>query len=51
MGILETLAISIGTGFASSLATIAALKTEVRWMKQVQNDQEKRIRHLEGVNK
>ncbi|MFL7011904.1 hypothetical protein [Enterovibrio norvegicus] len=47
MGILETLAISLGTGLASSLATIAALKTEVRWIKQVQEDQEKRIRYLE----
>ncbi|MCC4796992.1 hypothetical protein [Enterovibrio norvegicus] len=47
MGILETLAISLGTGLASSLATIAALKTDVRWIKNVQDDQEMRIRELE----
>ncbi|PMI40705.1 hypothetical protein BCT30_08015 [Enterovibrio norvegicus] len=49
MGILETLAISLGTGLASSLATIAALKTEVRWIRKVQEDQEGRLRHLEHL--
>lgn len=47
MGILETLAISLGTGLASSLATIAALKVEVRWMRDNLNDHEQRLRKLE----
>ncbi len=44
---METLAISLGTGLASSLATIAAIKTDVRWIRLVQEDQEDRIRKLE----
>ncbi|OEF63296.1 hypothetical protein A1OW_18230 [Enterovibrio norvegicus] len=49
VGILETLAISLSTGVASSIATIAALRTDVRWIKQVQDDQEKRIRSIEKI--
>lgn len=45
---LEALLLSIGTGLTSSLVTIAALKTDINWIKRVQQDQEKRIRKLEG---
>lgn len=48
MGIIEAIGISLITGAVSSAATIAALKTDINWIKSVQQDQETRIRHLEG---
>ncbi len=48
MGFIEALAISLTTGLFSSVATIAALRTEIGWIKSVQQDQEARIRKLEG---
>lgn len=48
MGFVETLMISLSTGLFSSVATIAALKTDISWIKNVQKDQETRIRNLEG---
>ncbi|MCG9724833.1 hypothetical protein [Vibrio brasiliensis] len=46
MGLFEALLISI-TGLVSSAGTIAALKTDINWVKKVQQDQEQRIRQLE----
>ncbi len=34
----------------SSLGTIVALKTDINWIKRVQQDQEQRIGKLEGSN-
>ena len=48
MNLIEILVISLSTGLVSSVATVAALKTEINWIKNVQQDQEKRIRRLEG---
>ncbi|MEZ8674491.1 hypothetical protein AB6D13_14125 [Vibrio cyclitrophicus] len=47
MGFLDTLIIAFMTGGVSSLGTIAALKTDINWIKRVQQDQEQRIRKLE----
>ncbi len=47
MGLVEALVISLVTGLVSSAATIAALKTDINWIKKVQQDQEQRIRKLE----
>ena len=47
MGFTEALAMSLTTGLFSSVATIAALRTEIGWIKSVQKDQEARIRKLE----
>jgi len=46
--LLEVLAISFSTGLISSAATVAALKTEINWIKNIQQDQEIRIRKIEG---
>ena len=50
MAYLETLIIALITGGVSSLGTIAALKTDINWIKRVQQDQEQRIRKLEDPN-
>ncbi|ANW22973.1 hypothetical protein BA953_01440 [Vibrio coralliilyticus] len=47
MGLLEAMLISLITGVVSSAGTIAALKTDINWIKKVQQDQEQRIRKLE----
>ncbi|ODS09827.1 hypothetical protein [Vibrio scophthalmi] len=48
MEVIEVLAVALITGLSSSLATVAALKTEINWIKNTQRDQESRIRKLEG---
>ncbi|PTP52739.1 hypothetical protein CWN83_13430 [Vibrio splendidus] len=50
MAFLDALVIAFITGGVSSLGTIAALKTDINWIKRVQQDQEQRIRKLEGSN-
>ncbi|CAH7145966.1 conserved hypothetical protein [Vibrio chagasii] len=50
MEFLDTLVIAFMTGGVSSLGTIAALKTDINWIKRVQQDQEQRIRKLEVSN-
>ncbi|WP_181257394.1 hypothetical protein [Vibrio splendidus] len=50
MAFLDTLIIALITGGVSSLGTIAALKTDINWIKRVQQDQEQRIRKLEDPN-
>ncbi|MGR4999456.1 hypothetical protein [Vibrio celticus] len=50
MKLLSTLLIALLTGGVSSLGTIAALKTDINWIKRVQQDQEQRIRKLEIPN-
>lgn len=49
MGLIEAMLISLITGVVSSAGTIAAaaLKTDINWIKKVQQDQEQRIRKLE----
>ncbi|MEZ8149705.1 hypothetical protein ACED23_01345 [Vibrio splendidus] len=50
MEFVDTLVIALITGCVSSLGTIAALKTDINWIKRVQQDQEQRIRKLEIPN-
>ncbi|MEZ9441412.1 hypothetical protein [Vibrio atlanticus] len=50
MAYLDALIIALITGGVSSLGTIAALKTDINWIKRVQQDQEQRIRKLEIPN-
>ncbi|CDU07949.1 conserved exported hypothetical protein [Vibrio coralliirubri] len=51
MAYIDALIIAlITTGGVSSLGTIAALKTDINWIKRVQQDQEQRIRKLEDPN-
>ena len=50
MAYLEALIIALITGGVSSLGTIAALKTDIHWIKRVQQDQEQRKRKLEDPN-
>ncbi|CAK2039492.1 conserved hypothetical protein [Vibrio crassostreae] len=50
MAFLDALIIALITGGVSSLGTIAALKTDINWIKRVQQDQEQRIRKLENPN-
>ncbi|MFA0003445.1 hypothetical protein AB4422_08740 [Vibrio splendidus] len=50
MAYLEALIIALITGGVSSLGTITALKTDINWIKRVQQDQEQRIRKLEMPN-
>ncbi|CAK2160376.1 conserved hypothetical protein [Vibrio crassostreae] len=50
MAYLDALIIALITGGVSSLGTIAALKTDINWIKRVQQDQEQRIRKLEVPN-
>ena len=50
MAYLEASIIVLITGGISSLGTIAALKTDINWIKRVQQDQEQRIRKLEDPN-
>ena len=50
MAFLDALIIALITGGVSSLGTIAALKTDINWIKRVQQDQEQRIRKLEIPN-
>ncbi|MCG9576401.1 hypothetical protein OPW36_13985 [Vibrio europaeus] len=47
MELLEAMLIALITGVVSSAGTIAALKTDINWIKKVQQDQEQRIRKLE----
>ncbi|WP_235183506.1 hypothetical protein [Vibrio nigripulchritudo] len=47
MGLVEALVISFVTGLVSTSGTISALKTDINWIKKVQQDQEQRIRKLE----
>ncbi|PMO40020.1 hypothetical protein BCT10_21015 [Vibrio splendidus] len=47
---VDALIIALITGGVSSLGTIAALKTDINWIKRVQQDQEQRIRKLEVPN-
>ncbi|WP_175443166.1 hypothetical protein [Vibrio sonorensis] len=46
----ESFVIALITGLVSSAGTIAALKTDINWIKKVQQDQETRIRKLEEHN-
>ncbi|MEZ9185379.1 hypothetical protein AB4158_14415 [Vibrio splendidus] len=50
MKFVDALIIALITGGVSSLGTIAALKTDINWIKRVQQDQEQRIRKLEIPN-
>ncbi|MEZ8317060.1 hypothetical protein [Vibrio splendidus] len=50
MEFVDALIITRITGGVSSLGTIAALKTDINWIKRVQQDQEQRIRKLEDPN-
>ncbi|MEZ8447811.1 hypothetical protein AB6C93_18260 [Vibrio splendidus] len=50
MEFVDALIIALITGGVSSLGTIAALKTDINWIKRVQQDQEQRIRKLEVPN-
>ncbi|MEZ8279911.1 hypothetical protein AB4519_09450 [Vibrio splendidus] len=50
MAFLDALVIAFITGGVSSLGTIEALKTDINWIKRVQQDQEQRIRKLEIPN-
>ncbi|WP_165886698.1 hypothetical protein [Vibrio crassostreae] len=50
MAFLDALIIALITGGVSSLGTITALKTDINWIKRVQQDQEQRIRKLEDPN-
>ncbi|MEZ8842526.1 hypothetical protein AB6E06_11520 [Vibrio splendidus] len=50
MAFLDALIIALITGGVSSLGTIAALKTDINWIKRVQQNQEQRIRKLEIPN-
>ncbi|MEZ8604172.1 hypothetical protein [Vibrio splendidus] len=50
MAYLEALIIALITGGVSSLGTIAALKTDINWIKRVQQDQEQGIRKLQDTN-
>ncbi|WP_322621730.1 hypothetical protein [Vibrio sp. OPT20] len=50
MEFVDALTITRITGGVSSLGTIAALKTDINWIKRVQQDQEQRIRKLEIPN-
>ncbi|MFS1420496.1 hypothetical protein BCU26_016620 [Vibrio splendidus] len=50
MEFVDALIIALITGGVSSLGTIAALKTDINWIKRVQQDQEQRIRKLEIPN-
>ncbi|MEZ9543253.1 hypothetical protein AB4306_07835 [Vibrio splendidus] len=50
MAFLDALVIAFITGGVSSLGTIAALKTDIHWIKRVQQDQEQRKRKLEDPN-
>ncbi|PTP63816.1 hypothetical protein CWO01_06225 [Vibrio splendidus] len=50
MAFLDALIIALITGRVSSLGTIVALKTDINWIKRVQQDQEQRIRKLEIPN-
>ncbi|MEZ8161600.1 hypothetical protein ACED31_05405 [Vibrio splendidus] len=43
MEFIDSLIITRITGGVSSLGTIAALKTDINWMKRVQQDQVQRI--------
>ncbi|MEZ9240059.1 hypothetical protein AB4116_10815 [Vibrio splendidus] len=50
MAFLDALIIALITDGVSTLGTIAALKTDINWIKRVQQDQEQRIRKLEIPN-
>ena len=50
MEFVDALIIALITGGVSSFGTIAALKTNINWIKRVQQDQEQRIRKLEDPN-
>ena len=50
MEFVDALIITRITGGVSSLGMIAALKTDINWIKRVQQDQEQRIRKLEDPN-
>ncbi|WP_157937371.1 hypothetical protein [Vibrio lentus] len=50
MAYLEALIIVLITGGVSSLGTITVLKTDINWIKRVQQDQEQQIRKLEDPN-
>ncbi|WP_337247602.1 hypothetical protein [Vibrio toranzoniae] len=50
MEFVDALTITRITGGVSSLGTIAALKTDINWIKRGQQDQEQRIRKMEIPN-
>ena len=51
MGIWEALAIAVGTGIISSIGTVAALKTEVRWIKDTLKELKDRMNnHSNRIN-
>ncbi|MCW4438748.1 hypothetical protein [Vibrio splendidus] len=50
MAYLDALIIALITGGVSSLGTIAALKTDIKWIKRMQKGQEQRIRKLVAPN-
>ena len=50
MEFIDALIITRITGGVSSLGTITVLKTDINWIKRVQQDQKQRIRKLEIPN-
>ncbi|MGR5096880.1 hypothetical protein ACPV5O_26280 [Vibrio maritimus] len=47
MGITEALFLSAVTGVASSIATVIALKVDIKWMREILKDHGERINKLE----
>ncbi|CAH7180224.1 conserved hypothetical protein [Vibrio chagasii] len=50
MEFVDTVIITLITVNVLSIGAIVALKTEINWVKRVQEDQEQRIRKLEDRN-
>ncbi|WP_198532231.1 hypothetical protein [Salinivibrio sp. IB872] len=50
MEMTQYLIISGLTGVASSVATVVALKVDIRWIKSIVQDHENRIRLIEGIS-
>ncbi|WP_156146695.1 hypothetical protein [Salinivibrio sp. KP-1] len=49
MELTQYLIMSGMTGLVTSVATVVALKVDIRWMKNTLADHEKRLRVIEGV--
>ncbi|MCG9625235.1 hypothetical protein L1D34_10315 [Vibrio mediterranei] len=47
MGIVEALVLSALTGGASAMATVIALKVDIKWMRDILKDHAERIKTLE----
>ncbi|WP_158011327.1 hypothetical protein [Salinivibrio sp. AR647] len=50
MELTQYLIMSGVTGLMTSVATVVALKVDIRWMKNTLEDHEKRLRKIEGVS-